>query len=48
MLKSQDALKHEFREGIFLLNRDILESEPLVTKFNIQLYDDGHIHYISW
>ena len=30
MLQSQDALKHECREGIFLLNLDILESEPLV------------------
>ena len=29
-------------------NRDVLESEPLVNKLNIQLYDDGHIHYISW
>ena len=46
MLRSQDALKHEFREGVFLLNRDILESEPLVNNLNIQLYDDLHIHYI--
>ena len=48
MLKSQDALKHEFREGIFLLNHDILESEPLVNRLNIQLYDDGHNHYVLW
>ena len=41
-------LKHGFREEIFMLNRDILESEPLANKLNIQLYDDGHIHYISW
>ena len=31
-----------------MLNRDILESEPLVKSLNIQLYDDGHIHYVSW
>ena len=31
-----------------MLNRDILEPEPLVNKLNIQLYDDGHIHYVSW
>ena len=31
-----------------MLNRDILESEQLVNKLNIQLYDDGHIHYVSW
>ena len=31
-----------------MLNRDILESEPLVNKLNIQLHDDGHIHYVSW
>ena len=27
-------------------NRYILEPEPLVNKLNIQLYDDGHIHYV--
>ena len=31
-----------------MLNRDILESEPLVNKLNIQLYGNGHIHYVSW
>ena len=29
-------------------NRDILESESLVNKLNVQLYDDEHIHYIPW
>ena len=31
-----------------MLNRDVLESEPLVNILNIQLYDDGHIYSLCF